>query len=98
MVVDRPTGTTPVRWLVLIIGGPALFVLGRVLFTLLVSALVPWRRVAWQVVPLLVLPWAGGWPPLLVTAIVALGLAGHILVPSGDRETKPGPQLWQDGN
>ncbi|MCO1593763.1 low temperature requirement protein A [Micromonospora sp. RHAY321] len=98
LVVHHPTGTTPARWLVLIIGGPALFVLGRVLFTLLVSAVVPWRRVAWQLMPLLVLPWAGGWPPLLVAAIVALGLAGHILVPGGDRETTPGLRPWQGGD
>ncbi|MFG1914571.1 low temperature requirement protein A [Micromonospora sp. NPDC048898] len=90
MVVRHPTGTTPVRWLVLIIGGPALFVLGRVLFALLVGRAVPWRRKAWQLTPLLVLPWAGGWPPLLVAAVVALALAGHIFVPGGDRETTPG--------
>ncbi|MEU8329130.1 low temperature requirement protein A [Micromonospora sp. NPDC048839] len=90
MVVRHPTGTTPVRWLVLIIGGPALFVLGRVLFALLVGWTVPWPRVAWQLTPLLVLPWAGGWPPLLVAAVVALALAGHVLVPVGDRETTPG--------
>ncbi|WP_444947212.1 low temperature requirement protein A [Micromonospora ureilytica] len=91
LVVDRPTGTTPVRWLMLIIGGPLVFVLGRALFAYLLSARVPWGRVASQLVPLLVLPWAGGWPPVLVTAIVALGLAGHVLVPrSGRRETKRG--------
>ncbi|MEU7750687.1 low temperature requirement protein A [Micromonospora sp. NPDC049171] len=90
MVVAHPTGTTPVRWLVLIVGGPTLFVLGRVLFALLVSWVVPWRRVAWQLTPLLVLPWAGGWPPLLVAVVVALALAGHIVVPAGDRETAPG--------
>ncbi|MGC5288581.1 low temperature requirement protein A [Micromonospora sp. DT231] len=90
MVVHHPTGTTPVRWLVLILGGPTLFVLGRVLLALLVGWSVPWRRVAWQLTPLLVLPWAGGWPPLLVAAVVALALAGHIFVPAGDRETAPG--------
>ncbi|MEU7799942.1 low temperature requirement protein A [Micromonospora arborensis] len=90
LVVAHPTGTTPARWLMLIIGGPALFVLGRVLLALLVSWVVPWRRVAWQLTPLLVLPWAGGWPPLLVAAVVALTLAGHIFVPGGDRETTPG--------
>ncbi|MEV4822177.1 low temperature requirement protein A [Micromonospora sp. NPDC049274] len=92
LVVDRPTGTTPVRWLMLIIGGPALFVVGRALFTVLLSARVPWRRVAWQLLPLLTLPWAGDWPPVLVTAIAALGLAGHALIPSHAhyRATEPG--------
>ncbi|MCG5450704.1 low temperature requirement protein A [Micromonospora hortensis] len=95
LVVTRPTGTTPVPWLVLIIAGPTLFVVGRVLFTMAVSWVVPWRRVAWQLLPLLVLPWAGGWPPVLVATIVALGLAGHILFPGAARETTPGLRLRQ---
>ncbi|WP_410817496.1 low temperature requirement protein A [Micromonospora sp. 050-3] len=95
LVVTRPTGTTPVPWLVLIITGPTLFVVGRVLFTMAVSWVVPWRRVAWQLLPLLVLPWAGGWPPVLVATIVALGLAGHILFPGAARETTPGLRLRQ---
>ncbi|MEU7924000.1 low temperature requirement protein A [Micromonospora sp. NPDC049801] len=91
LVVNRPSGTTPAWWLMLIIGGPLVFVLGRALFTYLLSTRVPWRRVATQLLPLLVLPWAGGWPPVLVTAIVALALAGHVLIPgSGDRETTRG--------
>ncbi|MEU4474614.1 low temperature requirement protein A [Micromonospora sp. NPDC023888] len=90
LVVARPTGTTPVGWLLLIMGGPALFVLGRALFTLLVSMVVPWRRMLCLVVPPLTLPWAGHWPPLLVTTVVALGLAAHILVPGAARETTPG--------
>ncbi|MCG5442081.1 low temperature requirement protein A [Micromonospora sp. NIE79] len=95
LVVTRPTGTTPVPWLVLIITGPTLFVVGRVLFTMAVSRVVPWRRIAWQLLPLLVLPWAGGWPPVLVATIVALGLAGHILFPGAARETTPGLRLRQ---
>ncbi|MBQ0900985.1 low temperature requirement protein A [Micromonospora sp. U21] len=90
LVVAQPTGATPVRWLMLIVGGPLLFVLGRTLFTWLVTNNVPWRRLAWQLPALLVLPWAGGWPPLLVTVVVAVGLAGHILTPGAGRETKPG--------
>ncbi len=84
--------------LLLIIGGPTLFVLGRVLFTMRVSDAVPWRRVAWLLPPLLILPWAGGWPPGLVTATMALGLAGHVFVPGGDRETRPGVEAEQPEN
>ncbi|MFI5924757.1 low temperature requirement protein A [Micromonospora sp. NPDC051543] len=91
LVVNRPTGTTPTRWLMLIIGGPLVFVLGRALFAYLLFARVPWRRVASQLLPLLVLPWAGGWPPVVVTAIVALTLAAHVLAPrAGGRETTRG--------
>ncbi|MEV0212046.1 low temperature requirement protein A [Micromonospora sp. ALFpr18c] len=91
LVVDRPTGPTPARWLMLIIGGPLVFVLGRALFTYLLSARLPYQRIAWQLLPLLMLPWAGGWPPVLVTAIMVLALAGHVLVPVADgRETTRG--------
>lgn len=93
LVVTRPTGTTPVGWLLLIMGGPALFVIGRILFTLLISMVVPWRRMFWLPLPLLALPWAGGWPPVLVTAVVALGLAGHVLSPGATRETTPGLRM-----
>ncbi|WP_328416076.1 low temperature requirement protein A [Micromonospora sp. NBC_00389] len=94
LVADRPTGTTPTSWLVLILGGPALFVIGRILFTYLVTAIVPWRRLAWLLLPLLALPWAGGWPPLLVTVVVALGLAGAALVPASNvRVTRPGLRM-----
>lgn len=95
LVVTRPTGTTPVGWLLLIMGGPALFVIGRALFALLVSMLVPWRRMLCLPLPLLTLPWAGRWPPLLVTTVVALTLAAHILVPGAARETTPGLRLRQ---
>ncbi|MET7707640.1 low temperature requirement protein A [Micromonospora sp. NPDC005413] len=98
LAVARPTGTTPTRWLIVIMAGPALFVIGRVLFSLLVSKIVPWRRMIWLILPLLVLPWAGGWPPVLVTAIVALGLAGHILVPGATRETTPGLLMGPPGD
>ncbi|MGW2624734.1 low temperature requirement protein A [Micromonospora taraxaci] len=93
LVVSQPTGTTPVQWLLLIVGGPALFVVGRALFTLLVSTHVPWWRMSCLLVPLLVLPWAGDWPPVLVVVAVALGLAGHVLVPGAVRETTPGLQM-----
>ncbi|SIM78432.1 low temperature requirement protein A [Micromonospora cremea] len=97
LAVARPDGTTPVRWLMLIIGGPALFVIGRILFTVLVSHSVPWRRMVWLLLPLLALPWAGGWPPVLVSAVVALGLAGHVLIPGHPRETTPGLRLRRRG-
>ncbi|WP_406079743.1 low temperature requirement protein A [Micromonospora sp. NBC_00858] len=94
LVADRPTGTTLTSWLVLILGGPALFVIGRILFTYLVTAIVPWRRLVWLLLPLLALPWAGGWPPLLVTVVVALGLAGAALVPASNvRVTRPGLRM-----
>ena len=69
--------------------------IGRVLFTLLVSMVVPWRRMLCLPLPLLTLPWAGRWPPLLVTTVVALTLAAHILIPGAARETTPGLRVRQ---
>ncbi|MEH1165189.1 low temperature requirement protein A [Micromonospora sp. CPCC 205539] len=94
LVVVRPTGATPLRWLILIVGGPILFVVGRILFTWQVSGTVPWRQLAWLLVPLLALPWAGGWPPVLVTVVAALGLAGVALGHGGTRRaTTPGLRM-----
>ncbi|MGW5558951.1 low temperature requirement protein A [Micromonospora sp. NPDC003944] len=98
LVVSQPTGTTPARWLLLIIGGPILFVIGRALFTLLVSTNVPWWRMSCLIGLLLVLPWAGHWPPVLVTVVVALGLATHVLLPGAARETTPGLRFKQSGD
>ncbi|MEU7974036.1 low temperature requirement protein A [Micromonospora sp. NPDC049089] len=98
LVVSRPTGTTPARWLLLIIGGPILFVVGRALFTLLVSTKMPWWRLSCLILPLLVLPWAGHWPPVLVTVVVGLGLAAHVLLPGAARETTPGLRFRQSGD
>ncbi|MEW2427252.1 low temperature requirement protein A [Micromonospora sp. NPDC047644] len=98
LVVSQPTGTTPARWLLLIIGGPILFVIGRALFTLLVSTKLPWWRMGCLALPLLVLPWVGHWPPVLVTLAVAVALAAHVLLPGAARETTPGLRFRQPGD
>lgn len=79
LVVNRPTGDTPVRWIVLIFGGPALFLLGRTLFTYRILGVVPWHRVPWLLVLAVAAPWVGGWPPVLVTTLVVLVLAGAVV-------------------
>ncbi|MFF5180102.1 low temperature requirement protein A [Micromonospora sp. NPDC000316] len=90
VIIEHPEGRTPVRLLMLIIGGPLLFVLGRVVFAVIVARHVPWWRASWQLLPLLTLPWAGGWPPVLVSVVVILALVGHVVIPPGQRETMPG--------
>jgi low temperature requirement protein LtrA len=62
LVIDRPTGGTPARWTALIFGGPALFVLGRTLFTYWIAGMVPWHRVLWPLALAAAAPWVGGWP------------------------------------
>ncbi|MEU4479636.1 low temperature requirement protein A [Micromonospora sp. NPDC023966] len=78
LVVRQPTGDTPARWIALILGGPALLLLGRILFTYRIIGTAPWHRVLWLLILLAVMPLVGGWPPVLVTTLVVLILAGVV--------------------
>lgn len=90
LVIDRPTGGTPARWTALIFGGPALFVLGRTLFTYWIAGMVPWHRVLWPLALAAAAPWVGGWPPALVTALPVMLLAGVVVVDAmAGRLTRP---------
>ncbi|MFG2099772.1 low temperature requirement protein A [Micromonospora echinaurantiaca] len=90
LVIDRPTGDTPARWVALIFGGPALFLVGRTVFTFRIVGVVPWHRVLGLLVLAVAAPWVGGWPPVLVTSLALLLLAavvvGDVL---GERSTRP---------
>ncbi|WP_046564395.1 low temperature requirement protein A [Micromonospora sp. HK10] len=86
LVVGRPTGDTPGRWLVLLLGGPALVLVGRSLFIQRVLGVPPWRRLPWLLALAAVTPWAGGWPPVLVAGFVALVLTGVVV---GDAVAAP---------
>ncbi|RZU72695.1 low temperature requirement protein LtrA [Micromonospora kangleipakensis] len=79
LVIDRSTGDTPARWTALILGGPALFLLGRTLFTYRIAGMLPWHRVLWLLVLAAAAPLVGGWPPVLVTTLVVLVLAGVVV-------------------
>ncbi|SCG76945.1 low temperature requirement protein A [Micromonospora inositola] len=90
LVIERPTGDTPARWTVLLLGGPALFLLGRTLFTYRIIGVVPWHRVLWLLVLAAAAPWVGGWPPVLVTALLVLVLTGVVVGDAmGGRLTRP---------
>jgi low temperature requirement protein LtrA len=90
LVIDRPTGDTPVRWTALIFGGPALFLLARTLFTYRILGVVRWQRLLWLLVLAAAVPWVGGWPPVLVTTLVVLVLAGVVVGDAmGARLTAP---------
>ncbi|WP_446217801.1 low temperature requirement protein A [Micromonospora sp. IBHARD004] len=90
LVIDRPTGDTPARWTALILGGPALFLLGRTLFTYRIAGMVPWHRVLWLLVLAAAAPWVGGWPPVLVTTLAVLVLTGVVVGDAmGGRLTRP---------
>lgn len=90
LVIDRPTGDTPARWIALILGGPALFLLGRTLFTFRILGMLPWHRVLWLLVLGGAAPWVGGWPPVLVTTLAVLVLAAVVVGDAmGGRLTRP---------
>ncbi|MGR6322288.1 low temperature requirement protein A [Micromonospora soli] len=91
LVVERPTGDTPARWIGLILGGPALFLLGRTVFTYRILGTMPWHRVVWLLVLVAAMPWLGRWPPVLVTAFVVLVLAG-VVVGDAMRGRSTGPR------
>ncbi|MGW5669596.1 low temperature requirement protein A [Micromonospora sp. NPDC003776] len=90
LVIERSTGDTPARWIALIVGGPALFLLGRAVFILRILSFVPWHRVLGLLLLAVAAPWVGGWPPVLVTTLVVVVLAGVVLG-DGVRRRSAGP-------
>ncbi|MEU6204312.1 low temperature requirement protein A [Micromonospora musae] len=77
-VVHQPTGTTPLHTVVLMLGGPVLFVCGRAFFTYQLGGGVPWHRLLWLPVLGVIMPWAPGWPPVLVAVAAALVLVAVV--------------------
>ncbi|MEV1333803.1 low temperature requirement protein A [Micromonospora costi] len=77
-VVAQPTGDTSANSLALMLGGPALFILGRALFTYRISGSVPWRRLVWLPALAVMAPWAGGWPPVTVAGATTLVLGAVV--------------------
>jgi low temperature requirement protein LtrA len=77
LAIRRPLGDTPPGWTGVMIGGPALFMLGRIAFEYEVFGRWSWTRVFW--VGLLVAAAPGVMlflPPLLVVAYAAVILLG----------------------
>ncbi|CCH20735.1 low temperature requirement protein A [Micromonospora lupini] len=80
MVIARPSGGTPVDVMAAILGGPALFLLGSVLFDAVVTARILWSRVLAVVVLAVVLlcslvaPAVFRLPPLTVLVVANLVL------------------------
>ncbi|WBB68744.1 low temperature requirement protein A [Micromonospora sp. WMMD812] len=93
LVVSRPTGQTPVRWIVLIVGGPVVFLLGRTLFAYLVTGSLPWHRALWLVPLAVAVPFARGWAPVVVTLLTLAVLAGLVFGDMLGRHQKRPPFL-----
>ncbi|MFG1955397.1 low temperature requirement protein A [Micromonospora sp. NPDC048830] len=77
--MDQPTGHTPISWLLVILGGPALFLAGRARFEYTVYAGVsPTRPIGVLVLGALVAPLLLA-PPLVAAAAVVVVLTGIAL-------------------
>ncbi|MFG1955735.1 low temperature requirement protein A [Micromonospora sp. NPDC048830] len=78
-VIDQPNGHTPISWLLVILGGPALFLAGRARFEYTVYAGVsPTRPIGVLVLGALVAPLLLA-PPLVAAAAVVVVLTGIAL-------------------
>ncbi|MEV4758324.1 low temperature requirement protein A [Micromonospora sp. NPDC049559] len=73
LVIARPRGDTPPSWVAVILGGPALFLLGRGLLDYTVFSRVSWSRMVGLFLLGLVVPATGLVPPLVV-ALLAMAV------------------------
>ena len=76
LVIEQPVGRTKPEWLTYILGGPALFIIGRAAFEQAVFAHISWHRVIGLVVLIAPAPVMVFVPPLAVAATAATVLAG----------------------
>ncbi|MBM0274056.1 low temperature requirement protein A [Micromonospora tarensis] len=76
LVLHDPHGTTPVSWVVLIAGGPVLFVLGRMSSEYVLLGQLPPTRLAWLALLLAATPLLTTLAPVLVMIVSAGVLAG----------------------
>ncbi|MEU5727121.1 low temperature requirement protein A [Micromonospora sp. NPDC047738] len=76
LVIPHPLGDTMPGWAAVILGGPALYVAGRAHFEYVAFALVSRPRVVGVVILVLAAPLMVPLPPVLVSLIAALVLAG----------------------
>ena len=79
LVIGRPTGDTPMAWIAVIVGGPILFLVGRVVFEYVVFRIVDWSRLAWIAVLIAIAPAVAFLPPVLVTTTTTLVLCGIVV-------------------
>ncbi|MEE6260697.1 low temperature requirement protein A [Plantactinospora sonchi] len=79
LVVDDPYGDSPLSWILILLGGPALFLLGTCLFHHLVTARILGCRVTTIVVLAAIGPAMPLLPPLGVMAVAGVVLLGALL-------------------
>ncbi|PWR17220.1 low temperature requirement protein A [Micromonospora sicca] len=74
LVIDRPFGAAPAAWTAVILGGPALFLLGGCLFDAVLTGRVLWSRALGVVLLGAVAPAAALLPPLAILVVANLVL------------------------
>ncbi|MFI7606549.1 low temperature requirement protein A [Micromonospora sp. NPDC049366] len=74
LVTGRVSAPTPVGWAVLILGGPALFLLGSTMFHIVVTGRLPWTRTAGVLLLAALVPAAVALPPLGAQVLADLAL------------------------
>ncbi|WBB68020.1 low temperature requirement protein A [Micromonospora sp. WMMD812] len=74
LVTDRPFGPTPAGWAAIILGGPALFLLGGALFDAVVTGRLLWSRAVGVVLLGALVPAVIPLPPLAVQVVANLVL------------------------
>jgi low temperature requirement protein LtrA len=85
LVVDDPWRTTPVAWILVLFGGPALFLLGTCLFDYVVAGRILWSRVVAIVALVAIGPAMPLLPPLgimiVANAVLLLTLVADVTGP-----------------
>jgi low temperature requirement protein LtrA len=89
LVIDHPFGHTPPAWVVVILGGPALFLAGRAILEYEVFGRVSRDRVAGILVLAAISPATIFLPPLLVAAAAAIVLAGIAVTDAARARGRP---------
>ncbi|MGC3862397.1 low temperature requirement protein A [Micromonospora chersina] len=74
LVIDQPFGAAPAAWIVAILGGPALFLLGSCLFDAVLTGRVLWSRAVGIVVLCVIGPVMALLPPLAILVVANLVL------------------------
>jgi len=75
LVISRPLGTTPPSWAMVLLGGPALFLLGRLLLGFTVFGQASWVQSVGLAGVVALAPATTVLPPIMVGLLVAVVLA-----------------------
>jgi low temperature requirement protein LtrA len=78
LVINRPTGSTPMEWIALIVSGPTLFLVGRSIFGYVVFQIFAWSRLAWIAVLIAATPAIALLPPVLAITTTTAVLCGVV--------------------